>query len=188
MSFDFNRLPANLQNAINGTIKREGGYVNHKADKGGPTNHGVTLKTLRTFRKNSKLKAQDVKDLTVDEAREIYYKMYMEEYNLHWIKDPFLQEFMFDFTIHSGADDSVPALQRRLNALGGSKVLPLKVDGLFGPLTNRALNECLVSPKVLVQHLVDDRILFLAGIVRSTPSQAAFIVGWINRCLKFRRY
>ncbi len=48
----------------------EGGYVDHPADKGGPTNMGITLNTLARWRGHA-VTAADVKALTRAEARQI---------------------------------------------------------------------------------------------------------------------
>ncbi|MDU6240386.1 MAG: glycosyl hydrolase 108 family protein, partial [Bradyrhizobium sp.] len=45
--------------------KWEGGYTNHPADRGGPTNMGITLETLRAWRHNDALTAEDVKQLSI---------------------------------------------------------------------------------------------------------------------------
>ena len=36
---------------IDGLIVAEGGYVDHPADRGGPTKYGITRKTLAAWRK-----------------------------------------------------------------------------------------------------------------------------------------
>ena len=38
-------MSALYEDPIGLILKHEGGYVNHKADKGGPTNFGVTIGT-----------------------------------------------------------------------------------------------------------------------------------------------
>lgn len=44
-------------------LEREGGYCNRKADKGGPTNKGVTLATYRSVYGQSKT-VEDLKRIT----------------------------------------------------------------------------------------------------------------------------
>ena len=64
------------EDIIDGIIKREGGYVNNPADRGGPTKFGITLKTLKAWR-GSPVTAWGVEGLGEDEAREIYESEYL---------------------------------------------------------------------------------------------------------------
>lgn len=57
-------------------LAREGGYVDHPFDKGGPTNFGITLATLSEWRGRT-VTPQEVRDLTEGEAREIYRAKYL---------------------------------------------------------------------------------------------------------------
>ena len=49
-------------------LDREGGYVNHKSDRGGATNKGITQATYSQWRGNHGMAWQDVGRLTTDEA------------------------------------------------------------------------------------------------------------------------
>ena len=54
---------------IDDILRREGGYVNHPADRGGPTNYGITQKTLSRYIGRAAL-TSEVKNLSEDVARE----------------------------------------------------------------------------------------------------------------------
>ena len=58
-------------------MRWEGGarYTNHPRDPGGPTKYGVTLKALAAYR-DEPCTAEDVMNLTEDEAKKIYRKNY----------------------------------------------------------------------------------------------------------------
>ena len=54
-------------------LAREGGYVNSKNDRGGPTNKGVTQVTYNSYRRSKNLPTKDVRDITQQEVEDIYY-------------------------------------------------------------------------------------------------------------------
>ena len=55
-------------------LAREGGYVDHPADRGGPTNWGITEAVAR-----SASFMGDVRDLTKGIAKEIYRSRYWQQ-------------------------------------------------------------------------------------------------------------
>jgi lysozyme family protein len=67
----------NFERALDVTLVYEGGYSNDPRDPGGPTNMGVTQKTLAAWR-GEPVSAADVKALTLDEARKIYKAQYWD--------------------------------------------------------------------------------------------------------------
>jgi len=58
-------------------IRREGGFVNHPADRGGPTKYGITQATLARWRGRA-VSAADVRTLTRLEARQIFEAQYLK--------------------------------------------------------------------------------------------------------------
>ena len=62
-----------IEQILDDILRREGGYVNHPADRGGPTNFGITAQTLGSWRKLGRpATAAEVQALTEPEARAIY--------------------------------------------------------------------------------------------------------------------
>lgn len=67
-------------------LEREGGYCNRKADKGGPTNKGVTLTTYRSvFGQNKTI--EDLKRITDAEWEYIFKKFYWDKCKADYIQD-----------------------------------------------------------------------------------------------------
>lgn len=56
-----------FENAVSFTLKYEGGYVNNPSDSGGETNFGISKRSYPEI---------DIKNLTAQKAKEIYYKDY----------------------------------------------------------------------------------------------------------------
>lgn len=109
------------------TLKREGGYVDNPNDKGGPTNKGITLKTLR----------RHVPDATVDDLKRISDAMVMTIYRTdYWnpvkgaLLPPGLDLMVFDMAVTSGPGTSVRLLQTCVGAAS---------DGAIGPKTLAAI-------------------------------------------------
>lgn len=82
-------------------LEEEGGYSDHKNDRGGATNYGVTQKTYDHWRKTQKLEPRAVREITRDEVKAIYYVYWKES------KAPTLPLAsaiaVFDMAINSGA-------------------------------------------------------------------------------------
>lgn len=125
-------------------LHREGGFVNDPDDLGGPTNFGVTLKTLKTIRGSASI--EDVKNLTENEAEEIYIEYYFFKPKINKLEDA-LHAPVFDMQVNSGRN-AIKILQRITNKFG----YRLKVDGYLGPKSIGVINELYLDAK---SYLVD---------------------------------
>lgn len=162
-----------MSRIIDELIRREGGYVNHPADRGGPTNYGITQKTLSAWRKRP-VSAQEVKDLTEPEAREIYASMFIAEPKLDLVQDRELRELLIDCGVNHGPARAVRWLQIAVGA---------NADGAIGPKTLAALSESRASD--VYRAVVATRAVFYGRLIESDRSQAAFAAGWMKRLAEF---
>lgn len=169
---------ASLETMLDDLLKREGGYVDHPADRGGPTNHGITLATLRSWRGDSNLAAKDVQKLTEAEAREIYTAKYYHAPKVNHLPES-LRSAMFDACVNHGSRKAWMLLQRAANEQGCG----LLVDGQPGPKTFAAIEGC--GEKKLLQDFIRERHLFYDAIVLRDPTQRVFLKGWLNRLTEF---
>ena len=160
---------------IDGIIEHEGReYTNRPTDKGGPTKFGITLRTLRHWRSDPHLSAEDVAAMNEEEARAIYAHEYIEKPGFNLISYELLRTQLIDFGVTSGPDDAVKALQ---------KVLGVAADGNIGPMTLAALRRYGMSRcnNLVLRH----RCLHNARLVEKDPSQAVNIEGWTKRAFDF---
>jgi lysozyme family protein len=169
---------------ISDIIRREGGYSNRAADRGGPTNWGITQATLAAWR-GAPVSAEDVQRLTQKEAREIYLARYVLDPGFDAIRDEQLRGLVVDWGVNSGPDNPVRAMQ---------KLLRVPVDGLFGPRTRAALALC--DQHTLYIAMVRERTRELVNEAIDDPDVVQFLRthprcdlhnlrGWVNRCLEF---
>jgi len=119
-------------------VTREGGYANDPDDPGGATNFGVTIHTMRRLgldlSKDGKVTELDVKLLTKDRAVDIFIDHYFKAPKLHLLPS-LLRPSVFDMYVNAGSN-AVKILQRMINEMGSD----LRVDGVLGPLTIRAVH------------------------------------------------
>jgi lysozyme family protein len=155
--------------------RNEGGFVNHPADKGGATKYGVTLTTLRRWRKDMTLGDYDVAALTRDEAKQIYYKEYWCLLRLDEVSKLAVATAVFDAGILFGPVVAVRAAQRALLDAGSN----VKVDGLLGPKTVQALSAASEQEWIsFFTHHLNARI---SEIIKFNPRLAVFEAGWRAR-------
>lgn len=86
--------------ALNFIFPHEGGYVNHPNDRGGPTNMGVTQRTLSAYL-GRPASVEDVKNLDRATARDIYKTMYWDKIGGDKL-DPKTAMLAFDTAVGSG--------------------------------------------------------------------------------------
>jgi lysozyme family protein len=137
-------------------VRREGGFVNDPDDPGGATNHGVTIHTMRRLgmdlNRDGRVDTADVRALTAQQAAQVYVKHYFHAPRIDLLPAP-LQPSVFDMQVNAGAN-AVRILQRLTAAFG----LPLKEDGVIGPVTARTVAK--------VQTLAPNHLVDAYGIAR----------------------
>lgn len=123
---------------IEAIIQREGEFVDHPDDRGGPTKYGVTIATARAFGYHG-----EIKDMPKSFAFDVYQKEFWENYRFDRLVEicPALAEKMADVAVHMGPYWPVDFLQKSLNVLNQKTKLyrDLRVDGVIGPITIGAL-------------------------------------------------
>lgn len=163
-----------LDEIIAALIEREGGYVNHPADRGGPTKYGITLKVAQSVLAPP-VTIEVLKGLTHAQAAAIYKRLYWFAPKFHTLGlSPACVEMVFDAGVHHGPKRAVMLLQRAIGT---------KMDGVIGPITVKMAQG--IDPEILAARFLGERLMFIANIVKSDPSQLVFLVGWMARIREF---
>ena len=174
---------ADVDELIEGLIEREGGYVSHPDDTGGPTCFGITEAVARAHGYGGPMR-----QLPREEAARIYKRLY-------WLRPGFdevashsaaIAGELFDTGVNMGPAVAVTFLQRALTALNrnGQDYADLTPDGRIGPQTLAALDDFLKvrggnGETVLLcalEALQGERYLRLA---ERRPANEAFLYGWL---------
>ncbi len=169
---------------IDELIEREGGYVSHPADRGGPTRFGITEAVARAHGYGGAMA-----ELPRDEAAAIYRRLYWLRPRFDQIagRVPRIAAEMFDTGANMGPAVAATFLQRALTALNrnGKDYPDLVPDGRVGPATLAALDAFLDArgkrggETVLLralEALQGERYLRLA---EKRPANEAFLYGWL---------
>lgn len=161
-------------------LKWEGGFVDHKNDKGGATNMGVTI---ATWRQNGYDKDGDgdidVADLKLLTKQDVINRILKPHYWDRWKADQIVSQpianILVDWVWGSG----------KWGVIIPQRLLGLQADGVVGQLTIAEVNK--QNPAELFARIKTARVEFLSNIVKNDPSQKVFLKGWINRLndLKF---
>ena len=165
-----------FEKIFNYLIYVEGGYTDDRYDKGGKTKYGIIEVEARKYGYKGLMK-----DLTLELAKEIYFKKYFIKNKLDKIDNEEIALSICDWTVNSGAWGLKKA-QQTLNELGYNLV----VDGIFGNKTLQALNTVDVNKFLEIYH--NKQRLFYNNIVKNNPTQKKFLQGWLNRVSRKENY
>lgn len=149
--------------------KWEGGYTNDPRDPGGPTNRGITQADLAEWRGHP-VSAEDVRNLTRDEALQIFKTKYWVPIKGDQLPLPAAQ-VVYNTCVLSGRGRAIPMLQDAL-----SRQRPgIAVDGRMGSET---IDACMAADQ---RRLVGDYCTLYETYLRSLPIFPTFGRGWLNR-------
>jgi lysozyme family protein len=173
-----------IEGLIDELIEREGGFVCHPADRGGPTRFGITEAVARAHGY-----AGAMEGFPRDEAAAIYRRLYWLRPRFDQVAEraPRVAAELFDTGANMGPAVAATFLQRALTALnrGGKDYPDLVPDGCVGPVTLGALDAFLqvrgtrggeIVLLRALEALQGERYLRLA---EKRPANEAFLYGWL---------
>ena len=163
--------------AFEETVGIEGGYVNDPLDSGGETKFGITKTQYPNL---------DIKDLTIEKAKEIYKEDYWDIRRLrldnvaHYSNDKIAIE-LFDTAVNLGQPTAANILQESLNLLNRNEedFDDLIVDGFIGPKCLTALEK--VNLGALLKTLNGIQFCRYKEQVEHKPEKEKWFNGWLRR-------
>jgi len=175
-----------FQSYFDHLMEDEGGYLPGKQakkikDRGGATNWGISLRFLKScgievgdINNDGVVDEKDIMILTRDQAKALYFKYFWNPLYPE-IRNPQLENRIFNFGVNAGRRTSVKILQQSVNQVMDTKLL--KADGIFGKKTLGAV------VNVNQQKLYDQYIINIEAYYRSL-NKPQFITGWLRRLSK----
>lgn len=175
--------------AIDTVLEHEGYLSNDRADPGGVTKYGVSLRFLQSvgedlgdIDRDGDIDEKDVRALPLPQAKEIYRSLWWDRLKYGTIVDQRLATKVLDLSVNMGPKQAHKLLQKAVNR--GSKE-SLTVDGTLGPKTFLAVN--LFDSLPLLKLLADEAALFYIDLTFSRiktmglKAGGKYLKGWIRR-------
>lgn len=163
---------ARFLEAVETVLQHEGGLVDHPSDPGGVTKYGISLRAFPHLGRDG------IINLTVDQAKDIYYRHYWLPNRYGEIESPAVSTKVFDLAVNVGAVNANRILQRAVNWLRPDDAR-LKVDGVVGPKTLAATNGC--DPARLLQLIRWHAAEYYHQLAKARKDLRQFLLGWLNR-------
>ncbi|ENY81921.1 glycoside hydrolase family 108 protein [Sphingopyxis sp. MC1] len=170
---------------IDGILAREGGYVNHPSDPGGATNFGITLNVARA---NGFV--GDMRNLTRDQARDIYYREYIVKPGFLGIAeiDPAVAEEVIDSGVNAGQKRAALWFQQALNVLNrrGVDYADIAEDGIIGRGSIAAFQALRRkrgdsgARRLMLRALNGLQFMHYYGLAKGGTKFEDFMPGWVD--------
>lgn len=166
------------------TAAAEAGYVNHPSDRGGETNHGITIAVAR-----EEGYVGAMRDMTAAQAKAIRRGRYYVRPGIHLLAplSEAIATEVYDSAILHGPGVPARWLQRLLNALNrqGRDYADIPVDGAIGPTTAKALGAYLKRNRPrgeerLLKLLNCLQGAFVVAITEGRELNEDFLNGWAD--------
>lgn len=158
----------NYDEAFKTTVGHEGGLTLHHQDRGNWTSGKVGVGELKGTKYGISAMAypaEDIKNLTLDRAKQLYKRDYWDKAKCDQLPNG-IRFHVFDVSVNSGVSRGVKTLQQ---ALG------VNADGIVGNQTINAAKSA--NPDALLNKFYSFRIVFYTSL----SSFSTFGKGWMNR-------
>lgn len=178
-----------MNECINYVLKREGGFENDSEDPGGATNFGISLRFLRSLglkydlNHDGVIDESDIKELTVEMARDIYETEFWNS-SYDKLKSTPIVCYVFDMAVNMGAANSHKCLQRAICDYYETYDL-IRDDGVLNQKTIDSSNR---SGYMLLPCLIAERCGYYRSLVKENPHLDKFLNGWIERAYRTNSY
>ena len=169
---------------FNSILGKEGGYVDHPDDKGGPTNWGITQATARAHGYKG-----DMRDLTREQALSILEADYWYGPRFDQVSaiSPVIAAELCDTGVNMGPSVPVKWLQRWMNALNNQQQFypDISADGQIGPRTISALKSFLAKrgsegEATLLRALNCSQGQRYLELAEQRQANESFLYGWMR--------
>ncbi len=157
---------ADFDKAIVKTLAHEGGakFTDDPDDPGGATKYGISQRAYPNL---------DIRNLTEQQAREIYKRDYWDRVRGDDIESQAIAENIFDTAVNMGVRTASRLAQL---ALG---IEP--ADGIIGSQSLKVINDS--DEALFIANYTLAKIARYAAICNRNRSQRKYLLGWINRAL-----
>jgi len=164
----------NFDQAIEHTLKEEGGFVNHPSDPGGMTNLGVTARVWEEW-VGHPVDEKQMRNLTKADVVPLYQRKYWNATRCSELPSG-LDLCVFDTAVNSGPGRAVKLLQQCLG---------VSADGAIGPATIAAASQFKGSALLM---LIEDYCSARQAFLISLPTFATFGKGWTARVSRLKEH
>ena len=178
--------------ALERVLEHEGGFVNDPDDPGGATNYGISLRFLRDeasgdpllkalydFDNDGEIDADDIAELSIEDAAQIYKRAFWDRYDYGSLPS-IVAVKVFDMAVNMGPRQAGKILQRALIACSRREIAP---DGVIGPKTRKAVNDVVNSwsAMALLVGMRCECAGFYRILIAQKPVFAKYRTGWLRR-------
>jgi len=163
-----NKILMSFDDSFRVLMDIEKGYSNHKNDYGGETKYGISKRSYPQL---------DIPSLTIDQAKDVYYRDFWLTYHLDKVRDPQIATQLLLITVNCSPQTSGRIVQKSINRAGGSLI----IDGIIGTATVRMINQ--VSPSALGDALRVELVKFYIDRVNIDSTQKVNFEGWVRRAM-----
>ncbi len=172
--------------ALEMVLKNEGGLSEATpSDPGGTTNHGISLRFLKSVINPSRYGIHDhaiddetIRQLTLAQASALYKGEFWDASPFESIQDQSVCSYLFDMGVNFGISPAIKCCQRAIWSVWGNKKV-IKDDGILGPDTLMWIERC--KPNVLIAAMRSERAGKYRLIAQASPELRPNLDGWLIR-------